>query len=174
MPSKVTLIREKIETLGVEAMRNEELLANALSIRLNFADKIIKQYPPQTLVGLRLEELEQLKSIGKARGLSLIAAVEFVRRALNQGIGIEPSITKPSEAVVLLAPYKDKRKEHFIAIFLNARNQVIMQEEVTIGTINSSLVHPREVFYSAVGSCAAGVILRTITRPVTLRPVGKI
>ena len=59
----------------------------------------------------------------------------------------------------LLSEFKDRRREHFVVIFLNARNQVIKKEEVAVGTLNASLVHPREVFYGAIGSSAAGVIL---------------
>ena len=150
---------DKLEKLGVEALRNEELLSTFLQMDEKEVGEILKQYLPQALIKLKFSELLTIKGIGRARAVKLIACVEFVRRVLNQGIGIEPSISRPEDAVGILAEYKDKRREHFVALFLNARNQIIIKEEITIGTLNASLVHPREVFYPAIGSCANSVIL---------------
>ena len=155
----IGIARDKLEKLGAEALRDEELLAILLRTEAERAEGILKQSSLQVLIGMQLSELIAVKGIGRINGAGLIAAFELARRALNQGLGIEPPITKPADAVGMLTEYKDRRREHFVAIFLNARNQVINREEIAVGSLTASLVHPREVFYSAIGSCAASVIL---------------
>ena len=119
-------------------------------------ESLLADFPGELL---DLEGLTGIKGIGRAKGAGLVAGFEFARRALKLGMGIAPPISHPCDAVGLLADIKDRRKERFVAIFLNARNQMICREEVSIGSLNASLVHPREVFMPAVGSAAASVIL---------------
>lgn len=161
----VDMPREKLERLGPEALRNEELLAILLRTGyegrnvLEVARAILRKHSPGELMEMGLEALTDIKGIGRAKAAGLVATFEFSRRALDQGMGIAPSISRPVDAVGLLADIKDRRKEHFVAVFLNARNQVICREDVSVGSLNASLVHPREVFAPAVGSSAASVIL---------------
>jgi len=163
--AEVDLPREKLERVGPEALADEELLAILLRTGyegmnvLEVSRAILQAHGPGDLLDLNLEGLTGIKGIGRAKGAGLVAGFEFARRALKQGMGIAPSISHPCDAVGLLADIKDRRKEHFVAIFLNARNQIICREEVSIGSLNASLVHPREVFMPAVGSAAASVIL---------------
>ena len=74
-------------------------------------------------------------------------------------MGIEPSISRPADVVGLLTDIKDEQKEHFVIVLLNARNQVVKKETISVGSLNASLVHPREIFSPAVGSSAASIIL---------------
>jgi DNA repair protein RadC len=163
--AEVDMPREKLERMGPEALADEELLAILLrtgyegSNVLEVSKVILQAHRPGELLDLDLEAVTGIKGIGRAKGAGLVAGFEFARRALKQGMGIAPSISQPCDAVGLLADIKDRRKEHFVAIFLNARNQVICREEVSVGSLNASLVHPREVFMPAVGSAAASVIL---------------
>ena len=161
----VDMPREKLERLGPEALRDEELLAILLRTGyegrnvLEISRGIIKRYPVNKLVDMDLKELTTIKGIGRAKAAGLVAGFELAKRGLNQGIGIEPTITSPADVLGLLTDIKDLRKEYFVALFLNARNQVICRENVSVGSLNASLVHPREVFVPAVGSSAASVIL---------------
>lgn len=161
----VDMPREKLERLGPEALRNEELLAILLRTGyegknvLEVAGTILRKHSPEKLLEMDLESLTRIKGIGRAKAAGLVAAFELSRRALNQGIGIAPSISRPVDVVSMVADIKDRRKEYFVAVFLNARNQVICRETVSVGSLNASLVHPREVFFPAVGSSAASVIL---------------
>ena len=161
----VDMPREKLERLGPEALRNEELLAILLRTGyegknvLDVAGAILRKHSPEKLLEMDLESLTRIMGIGRAKGAGLVAAFELSRRALNQGIGIAPSISRPVDVVSMVADIKDRRKEYFVAVFLNARNQVICRETVSVGSLNASLVHPREVFFPAVGSSAASVIL---------------
>ena len=161
----VDMPREKLERQGPEALRNEELLAILLRTGyegknvLEVAGSILRKHEPEALLGMDLEGLRRIKGIGRAKAAGLLAGFELSRRALNQGVGIAPSISAPADVVSIVADIKDRRKEYFVAVFLNARNQVICREDVSVGSLNASLVHPREVFLPAVGSSAASVIL---------------
>ena len=161
----VDMPREKLERLGPEALRDEELLAILLRTGyegrnvLEVSREICRHYSVDALVDMDLEALTTIKGIGRTKASGLIAGFELAKRGLNQGMGIAPSITSPADVVGHLTDIKDRRKEHFVALFLNARNQVICREDVSIGSLNASLVHPREVFAPAVGSSAASVIL---------------
>jgi DNA repair protein RadC len=161
----VDLPREKLERLGAEALRDEELLAVLLRTGyegcnvLDVSQGIFQKYPIAQLMDLGFEKLTQIKGIGRAKAAGLVAGFELAKRGLNQGMGIAASITCPADGAAMLTDIKDRRKEHFIALFLNARNQVICREVVSVGSLNASLVHPREVFAPAVGSAAASVIL---------------
>lgn len=161
----VDMPREKLERLGPEALRDEELLAILLRTGyegrnvLEISRGIIKRFPVNELVDMDLKNLTTIKGIGRAKAAGLVAGFELAKRGLNQGIGIEPSITSPVDVLGFLTDIKDRRKEYFVALFLNARNQVICREDVSVGSLNASLVHPREVFAPAVGSSAASVIL---------------
>jgi DNA repair protein RadC len=156
---------EKLQRVGLEALRDEELLA--IMIRtgyegrnvLEISKAILHKNPIQTLMEMDVEGFTKIKGIGQAKATIIVAGFELARRGLNQGIGVEPCIGRPRDVVGLLTDIKDEKKEFFIALFLNARNQVIKKETISIGSLNASLVHPREVFSPAVGSSAASVIL---------------
>ncbi len=161
----VDMPREKLERLGPEALHNEELLAILLRTGyegrnvLEVSREIFRRFSVDELVDMDLKKLTTIKGIGRAKAAGLVAGFELAKRGLNQGMGIEPSITSPADVLGLLTDIKDRRKEYFVALFLNARNQVICRENVSVGSLNASLVHPREVFVPAVGSSAASVIL---------------
>jgi len=163
--AEVDMPREKLERLGTEALRDEELLAVLLRTGyegrnvLEISKEVLLVHPIAELVEKDFAVLTEIKGVGRAKAAGLVAGFELARRGLNQGMGIAPSISRPSDAVGFLADIKDRKKEHFVALFLNARNQVICREDVSVGSLNASLVHPREVFAPAVGSAAASLIL---------------
>ena len=149
--AEVDLPREKLERSGPEGLQSEELLAILLRTGyegrnvLEVSQKVLAKHPPEELVMMDLASLTCIKGIGRAKAAGLVAAFELSRRALNSGMGIEPAITRPGDIVSVIADIKGKRKEHFLAVFLNARNQVICREEVSIGSLNASLVQTRDV-----------------------------
>ena len=155
---------EKVKRLAPEAIRDDELLAVVLRTGygngrvLESASEILKRTPLDELIKMDRDALKAVKGISASKADILIAAFELARRALDK-VGILPSISRPQDVLPVIADIKDKKKEHFVAVFLNARNQVICREDVSVGSLNASLVHPREVFAAAVGSCAASVIL---------------
>jgi DNA repair protein RadC len=107
-----------------------------------------------------IEELSQIKGIGFAKAAQIKACFELGKRG-----DLEPELKhfdiKDPEAVVkaVRVSIKDKAKEHFKLILLNPRNKIIGISTISIGTLNASLVHPREVFKDAITHSAASVVL---------------
>ncbi len=142
----IDLPREKMERLGPEALRNEELLAVLLRTGyegknvLEIASEILVKRSPEELMKMGLAELTRIKGIGRAKAAGMMAAFEFSRRGLGKGIGIAPTITSPADLVPIVSDIKDRRKEYFVAVFLNARNQVICREDVSRAKMIASMI----------------------------------
>ena len=164
----------KIQENGAESLPDEELLALVLRMpQRNGSDVLAKlrsflrKNPLKSLTDFQLEhppgQIVNRQLVGndlsKGHLLTLKAVLEFSRRVLNQGLGLDEPITSPADVLPEIRHIRDLNKEHFVAIFLNARNQVIKTDTISIGSLNASLVHPRELFAPAVGISAASVIL---------------
>lgn len=107
-----------------------------------------------------IEELTKIKGIGEAKATQIKAALELGRRLFSQEEVKGKTIQSAEDVYKLMrAEFKNKKKEHFKLILLNTRNQVIRKVSVSKGTLNASLIHPREVFGSALSHSAASVIL---------------
>src|SRR5262249_8862709 len=96
--------------------------------------------------------------IGAARAAQVVAAFELGRRHFSGG-GENVLIKGPEDIYAGTPELRGARKEHFVTFYLNARNQVIARETVSIGSLNASIVHPREVYEPAVRNSAASLIL---------------
>ena len=109
---------------------------------------------------MTLEELMNLSGIGKEKGLRLAAAFELARRLARIMPEDKPVIRSPENAVALvMEEMRHLDREHFWALLLNAKNQVLAREVISIGTLNFSAIHPRELFKAAIRRSAAGVIM---------------
>ena len=152
---------EQLLRAGPESLSDADLLALILrgSDAVTTAHQVAEEYPIERLVHLPLDELRRVKGVSLESAAGLVAAVELAKRGLGMGVGSQPRIMKPSETLNLLSGIRSERREHFVCLFLNARKQLIRQETVSIGTLDSSLVHPREVFAPALECSAAAVIL---------------
>lgn len=153
--------REKLLREGAEGLTDAELLAALLgtgspgrdilalatSLAMPGVDGLARTAPA---------DLQRLPGLGPARAAALLAAFELGRRATAPP---RPSVASPEEAYALVADMGTLRKEHFRALYLDARRRLLLSETVSIGTLTSSLVHPREVFHPAVGCCAAAVVV---------------
>ena len=164
----------KIQENGAESLPDEELLALVLRMpQRNGSDVLaklrgfLKRNPLRSLANFQLEhppgQIVNRQLVGndlsKGHLLTLKAVLEFSRRVLDRGMGMDTPITSPADVLPEMRHIRDLKKEHFVAIFLNARNQVIKTDTISMGSLNASLVHPREVFAPAVGISAASVIL---------------
>jgi len=157
--------REKLIEKGAENLRNHELLAILLGTGiegknvLEMAEGILKKYPMKKFLGLNYKELANIKGLGPGKACSLLAAFELTKRALEVEDNNLPTINNAKDAVAQLQELRMAKKEHFVVLYLNARNQLIHKETISIGTLNANLVHPREVFKPAIEHLAASVIL---------------
>ena len=155
--------REKLKRIGVAALKDEELLC--ILLRTGYAGKnvftlskeILKNFPDGKLFLLTYEEIAKIKGIGPAKAAELCCAAELAKRYL--GADPFPPITKPSDVLSALQDIANRKKEVFVVLYLNGRNKIVHKEEISVGTLNASLVHPREVFEPALRHSAASIIL---------------
>ena len=126
---------------------------------IDLSNRLISTFGLEKLRTLSLNELMKVKGIGLAKASMLIAAFELSKRS-NSGKIFEKTIKNPSDiAEYYLNKLRDHKKEHLFAVFLDSKNKIIKDEIISIGTLNSSLVHPREVFKEAIRNSANSVIL---------------
>ncbi|MFA5248651.1 MAG: DNA repair protein RadC [Patescibacteria group bacterium] len=157
--------REKLIEKGSIGLKDKELLAILLGTGragknvLEVAEEILSKYPMKKLLALDYEKLSEIRSIGPSKACSLLAAFELTKRALDVEDNNLPTINSAKDAVAQLQELRPAKKEYFVALYLNARNQLIHKEVVSMGTLNASLVHPREVFKPAIDHLAASIIV---------------
>ena len=158
--------RERLVKFGEQALSAQELLQLILgrgvageSVAVT-AQKLLAQFGSlQKLAEASIEELSSIRGIGLAKSAQIKAAFEISRRLSTQVPSYKSKELNDPEKVYRLIKNKlrDYHKEHFYIIALNSRNYSIA--EVSVGSLNASVVHPREVFAEAIKNKAASVIL---------------
>ena len=159
--------RERLQKFGSEALSAQELLA--LIIGRGIPKKSVMSISQELLTRFgnvkaisqaTIEELSQIKGISLAKAAQIKACFELGKREELEPELINFDIKNPESVVkAIRASIKDKAKEHFKLILLNPRNKIIGISTISIGTLNASLVHPREVFKDAIVHTAASVVL---------------
>ena len=147
----------RLSRLGAESLTDEELLSITLRLTLPRVSELITKYGSAQAL-LNADRSQLARTLSPAKSAALISARELcgrVSRAKKELI----DLSDPSHVYEHLRAYRSKQKEHFIALYVNARNKIIREEVVSVGTLTASLVHPREVFGPAVQCSAAGVIV---------------
>ena len=156
--------REKLARFGARGMSHAELIAILLGTGIKgrsvarVAQDLVARYGPQGLATLSMQEWAANPGIGKARACQMLACLELGRR-LTAPPGEEPRIGTPAEAYTLVRDLKSARKEHLVALYLDAQNRLLLRETVSIGTLNTTRTHPREVLQPAVVHSALAFIL---------------
>jgi len=159
--------RERLQKFGPEALSAQELLALVIGRGIpkksvmNIAQELLAKFGNVKAISqATLEELSQVKGIGLAKATQIKACFELGKREDLEPELVNFDINNP-EAVVkaVRSGIRDKAKEHFKLILLNPRNKIIGISTVSVGTLNASLVHPREVFKDAIVHSAASVVL---------------
>ena len=153
---------------GPQNLSDAELLAILLRTGmkgksvLTIAQEIInKEKNLSNLASRSLDSLTKEAGIGKDKAATLLAAFEMSRRIQSQSkISSNKKITSPQDIAEIFIPIlRDEVKEKFIVVCLNSSNKVIKNETISIGNLNSSVVHPREIFKVAIDSLSASIIL---------------
>ena len=161
---KVDRPREKFLKKGSEALSKSDLLAILLGSGIKgknvqkLAQQIIKKFS-KTFLNVTVEDLQTIDGIGPAKALQIVSAISLVKRfyADNQ---IDEIIIKNSQDVLSLTyDLRDKKKEYLICLYLNARNVLIKKEVISIGLVDKTLFHPREIFEPAFRFNASSIIL---------------
>ena len=151
---------------GAEALSLVELLAILLRTgtknesALLVAQRILNHTGSlHNLADMTFAELTAIKGIGTAKALELLACLELGRRMAKTRMEEQALIRRPQDAAMLvMESMRYYKREHFVCLFLNIKNKVLAQETISIGTLDASLVHPREVFRAAIRHGCASVI----------------
>ena len=159
--------REKLERLGAGALGDNELLALVIGSgsrtqgALGLANRVFAACGG--LHGMtRTSVLDLLKvdGVGRARAAQILAAVELGRRSLFRGVAEKPRLSSPQQlAAYLLPQYAGSPVEQFGIVMLDTRHRVIRLKVISVGSIDATVVHPREVFREAAAASAAAIVL---------------
>jgi DNA repair protein RadC len=154
--------REKIGRVGVESLSDVELIAAIIGKGTKEKDVFavaaaVKKRLEEGPSSLQYKELKDMEGMGETKACQLKACFELGRRYLVKGEAVK--ITAPEQVPPLVQEILDKKQEYFMVFTLNGAGEIIHKRIVTIGLLNHSLVHPREVFADAIADRAASVIL---------------
>jgi len=161
---KIERPREKLIAKGAENLKDSELLAILLRTGttgknvIEIASQILSKYSKKRLLQMTYEDLSKISGIDSAKATTLLAAFELSKRALEVNDTNLPVINTAKDDYAQLSDMRDLKKEHFVVLYLNAKNQLVHKETISMGTLNANLVHPREVFEPALKHSAAQII----------------
>lgn len=159
--------REKLQRLGAGALGDNELLAivlghgRARASALDLANAVLSAADGvHGLVRARYDELCAVPGIGRARAAQILAAVEMGRRTLTRASRERTQIVNPRTAAEFLLPqYGNRPVEQFGVLLLDTKHRVLRTVVLSVGTLDASIVHPREVFGAAATAGAAALVL---------------
>ncbi|MCD5003288.1 DNA repair protein RadC [Enterococcus saccharolyticus] len=166
MVPESSLPRERLLEFGEKALSNQELLAILLRTGskpyhvLELAGMILSEFPNlYELKSASLNELQQIRGVGKIRAIELKAMMELgarIQQANQQKYGkVQSSFGLAQQ---LIEELKDSHQEHLICLYLNTKNEIIHRKTLFIGSLNQSIAHPREIYREAVRCSAARII----------------
>lgn len=159
--------RERMLQHGPDSVSSSELIAIILGSGMKgksvlaLAGEILCHFGSlEALAKATIEELCQIKGMGKAKAIQLLAAITLGNRLKRQPIEQRPHVGSPTKAYQLVRDrLQHEDREFFVILLLDLKNYLICQEIVSVGTLTKTLVHPREVFHPAIRHKAASVIL---------------
>lgn len=159
--------REKLLRLGSGGLGDNELLAIVLghgrpsASALEIANAVLGAAGGvHGLVRARHDELRAIAGIGDARSARILAAVELGRRTLTRAAAERVQLVSPRQTAEFLLPqYGNRPVEQFGVVLLDTRRRVLRTQVLSVGTLDSSIVHPRDLFGAAVAAGAAGLVL---------------
>ncbi len=153
--------RERLQTKGAEALSDLELIAILLGSGIKghdvmaVAGRILKVLDANNGKP-SLETLQRIEGVGLAKATLIVAALELARRRIRpEGL----KITFPTDVIPLISHFADRKQEHFICISINGANEVITTRVVSVGLVNKTHVHPREVFADPITDRASAIIV---------------
>ena len=158
--------RERMVKEGPKALSNQEIIAILLGSGTRFESVLqLSARVLQHFDGLRLlkeatvKELMEIRGIGEAKAVQIIAAIELGRRIQQFTREERYTIRSPEDvANYVMEEMRHLQQEHFVCLYLNTKNHVLHKKTIFIGSLNSSIVHPREVFKEALRYSAASII----------------
>ena len=158
--------RERLIQYGESHLSNQELLAILLGSGtkketvMELSNRLLMNFEGLKLLSeATIEELTSIKGIGLAKGVTLLAALELGKRIQQYKPDEKYIIRSPEDgADYVMEEMRNLKQEHLVALFLNTKNQIIHRQTIFIGSLNASIVHPREIFREAVKRSAASIV----------------
>ena len=163
--------REKLLKFGIENLSNAEILAIVLRTGtrgkkgekgenvIEMADRVIQQYGLDKLSECSLKELQEINGIGPAKAMQIQTLFEFNKRH-NMAKHPVKKITCAKDVFDLFHErLKDEKQENFYILMLDTKNNIIKEQLITKGILDSSIVHPREIFKPAIKNSASKIVL---------------
>jgi DNA repair protein RadC len=159
--------REKLDQRGAVSLGDNELLALVLghgfraATALDLANTLLRDVGGlHGLARASVDDLRRVKGVGSAKAAQIIAALEIGRRTLARVPAVRVQITTPRAAAAYLLPqFGAKTVEHFGVLLLDTKRRVLRTALLSIGTLDASIVHPRDVFRAAMTAHAASIVL---------------
>ncbi len=159
--------REKLDRLGAAGLGDNELLAIIVGhgsrqvSALDVANLVLDAAAGiHGLTRVSRDELGRVKGVGRAKAAQILAAVELGRRTLSRSPGDRVQFDGPEDVAAYLMPqYGSRSVEHFGIVLLDTKHRVLRTRVLSVGTLDASLVHPREVFREATLGGAAAIVL---------------
>ena len=161
---KVNRPRERFLEKGPNALSKSDLLAILIGSGIKgknvkkLSEQIIREFGSRFL-DLTINDLLEIQGIGKAKALQIVSAIALVKRFYDEKKQKENIILSAENVISLNSDLKSKKKEYLVCLYLDARNALLQKEIISIGILDKSIVHPREIFGPAVELRAAGIIL---------------
>lgn len=154
--------RERLKELGIKTLSQAELLAIVLQKGthkknvIDMSNELLNKYSLNELNSLTLKELTSVKGIGEAKAMQIQACFELSKRINTNE---KKYLNNPSDVYTRMRWMNSLKQEHFVVILLDTKNNVIKEETLFIGTLDSSVIHPREIFKLAVKWSAHSFII---------------
>lgn len=156
--------RERFIKKGPDALSKSDLLAILLGSGIKgknvqkLAQQIISKFGKKFL-DISIDDLLEISGIGQVKALQVVSAISLVKRFYEENRTTYIVIKNSKDVLSLTYDLQDKKKEYLVCLYLNARNVLIKKEIISIGLLDKSLLHPREIFYPAVELNSASIIL---------------
>jgi len=158
--------RERLLKYGASQLSNQELIAILIGSGtkhesvMDVANRLLIHFEGLKLLEeATIEEMTAIKGIGVAKGVTLLAAIELGRRIRQYVPEDRYIIRSPKDgANFVMESMRHLNQEHLIVLFLDTKNRIIHKQTIFIGSLNASIVHPREIFREAVKRSAASII----------------
>jgi adenine-specific DNA-methyltransferase len=161
---KIDRPRERFLQKGPDALSKSDLLAILLGSGIKgknvrqLSEHIIKKFG-KNFLNITVNDLLEVSGIGQVKALQIASAISLVKRFYDENKTNEIVIKNSQDVLSLTYDLRDKKKEHLVCLYLNARNALLKKEIVSVGLLDKALLHPREIFYPATELNAASVIL---------------
>jgi len=161
---KIDRPRERFLKKGADALSKSDLLAILLGSGIRgknvrqLSESIIKKFG-KNFLNITVDDLLEISGIGQAKALQIVSAISLVKRFYADEKSNEIIIKNSQDVLSLTYDLRDKKKEHLLCLYLNARNSLLKKEIISVGLLDKALLHPREIFYPAIELNAASVIL---------------